>query len=52
MADSDLKLRSDVNKGEVSVDTDLRLRSDADKAAASASIAPIVVHHLNQMRSQ
>jgi len=54
VADSDLNLRSDVNKGEVSVDADLRLRSDADKPAdaSGASIAPIAVHHLNQMRSQ
>jgi hypothetical protein len=55
MADSDLFLRSDVDKGEVSVDKDLRLRADTDKAAEEeedATIIPLVVHHLNQMRSQ
>jgi len=32
MADSDLYLRSDADKGETSPDKDLRLRSDADKS--------------------
>jgi len=33
MADTDLRLRSDVEKGETSPDDDLRLRSDAEKTA-------------------
>ena len=41
MASNDLFLRSDVDKGEISVDKDLRLRSDADKIAGGGSIKVI-----------
>lgn len=40
MADSDLYLRSDADKGETSPDKDLRLRSDANKTDAGVSFIP------------
>ena len=38
MADSDLFLRSDADKGESDPSTNLRLRSDADKTVVSAFV--------------
>lgn len=48
MADNDLYLRSDVDKGETSPDKDLRLRSDADKPPAVAPVAIIIMQPLRR----